>query len=111
MRLGDRWTATCGFLAVSASVLAIGGALRWTQALVAGLLALALVPMLYSRRTFGRVSPLLAVLCLPLVLTLLQLIPVPDAISNSLDPVGNGLRADGAELTNTTPWHGLSLDA
>jgi O-antigen ligase len=106
------WIASAiGLLAVAAAVLVIGGALRWTLALVAILVAAALVPLAWSRRTLERRSPLVAALAVPLALTALQLLPLPGAWIEALAPVGDALRADGAALVGADPWRALTLDA
>lgn len=92
------------------SVLVIGGALRWTQAGVAALIALALVMQVSSRRRLDQLSPLVALLGVAIVLTALQLIPLPDGLLGALDPRGNELRTDGAALAGTAPWRAISLD-
>ena len=54
VRARDRTSAVLCGAALLASVLVIGGALRWAQAIVAVLVALALVAQLGSRRQIGR---------------------------------------------------------
>jgi O-antigen ligase len=106
------WIATgLGLSATAAAVLAVGGALRWTQALVALLVAGALVPLAWSRRSLDRRAPLVAVLAVPLVLTAIQLVPLPAGWLEALGPVGAGLREDGAALVGTAPWRAITLDA
>jgi O-antigen ligase/tetratricopeptide (TPR) repeat protein len=104
-------TAGFGIAAVAAAVLVIGGALRWTQALVALLVAGGLVPLVGSRRTLDRRSPLVAVIAVPLALTAIQLLPLPGGWIEALDPVGDGLRGDGAALVGVEPWRAITLDA
>ena len=110
MRPRDRISLAIGGAALLVSVLVLGGALRWTQAVVAGLFALALVMQLGSRRRLDHVSPLVVLLGLAAALTLVQLIPLPDGLLDALDPRGNELRRDGAALAGTAPWHTISLD-
>ena len=110
MRLRDGVTAGLGLAAVCAAVLAIGGALRWSQALVAVLVAGALAPSLLSRRAFGSRSPLLVVLGLGTALSALQLIPLPSGLLEALNPTAMALRADGAELIGASPWSAITLD-
>jgi len=62
VRPRDRISLAIGGAALLVSVLVIGGALRWTQAVVAGLFALALVMQLGSRRRLDHVSPLVVLL-------------------------------------------------
>ncbi len=109
MRVRDWITATVGLAAVVISVLVIGGALRWTQALVAALVAIALVPTIVSRRVLLR-SPLIAILGVAAGLTAFQLIPLPMALLERLNPTGMALRADGAALLDISPWQSASLD-
>src|SRR5688572_29855495 len=111
MRAREWISAAFGLAAVATAVLAIGGALRWTQALVALLVAGGLVPLVWSRRTLDRRSPLVAVLAVPLVLTAIQLLPLPAGWIEALDPVGAGLRDDGAALVGSEPWRAITLDA
>jgi O-antigen ligase len=110
VRLRDRISLAIGGLALLVSVLVIGGALRWTQAVVAVLVGLALVAQVGSRRRLDHTSPLLVLLGVAAVLTALQLIPLPDAVLAALDPRGNELRSDGAALAGVAPWRAISLD-
>ncbi len=98
-----------GLAAVVISVLVIGGALRWTQALVAVLVAIALVPTIASRRVLVR-SPLIAILGVAAALTAFQLVPLPEAILDVMNPTGMALRADGAALLDVSPWQSATLD-
>jgi O-antigen ligase len=45
-----------------------------------------------------------------LALTAIQLIPLPSGLLEALNQRGNELRADGAALAGTSPWHSISLD-
>ncbi|HEU0030808.1 MAG TPA: O-antigen ligase family protein [Kofleriaceae bacterium] len=110
MRFRDRIAYGLAALALLVSVLVIGGAQRGTQAMVAVLVAGALATQVFARRRLDRMSPLVVLLGIALGLTALQLIPLPDAIREALNPHGEALRADGAALTHTTPWGSLSLD-
>lgn len=109
MRARDWVTSIIGLAAICVSVLAIGGALRWTQALVALVVAGALVPTITSRRVLVR-SPLIAIIAIALGLTAIQLVPLPEGVLDLLNPTSMALRADGAELLNTSPWHAITLD-
>jgi len=109
VRARDRISLAIGGAALLVSVLVIGGGLRWTQALVALLVALALVMQLGSRRRLDA-SPLVLLLGLAVALTAIQLIPLPDPLLDALDATGNELRNDGAAIAGTAPWHTLSLD-
>jgi O-antigen ligase len=111
VRARERFIAIAGLAAVATSVLAIGGALRWSQALVAGLVAIALTGNVPSRRVLARPSPLVLLLGIAIGLTVLQLLPLPDAVLGFLNSTGVRLRADGAALLNVSPWNAVSLDA
>jgi O-antigen ligase len=110
VRRRDRVSLAIGGLALVVAVLVIGGALRWTQSIVAALIAAALIFQLSSRRRLDRVSPLVLLLGLAVIFTAIQLIPLPDWIIRLLDPAGNELRLDGAALAGTSPWQCLSMD-
>jgi tetratricopeptide (TPR) repeat protein len=110
VRARDRLTVAIGGAALLTAVLAIGGALRWTQASVAVLVALALMAQLGSRRKLASVSPLVVVIAIAIGLTAVQLIPLPAALLDWLNPHGHELRRDGAALAGTAPWHVISLD-
>lgn len=103
-------SAAFGFAALAAAILAVGGALRWTEALVAALAIGALVPIVTSRRLFARTSPLIVMLGIAAVATAIQLIPLPRSVLALLQATGSGLRVDGAALVATSPWETLSLD-
>jgi O-antigen ligase len=109
VRERDRISLAIGGAALLVSVLVIGGGLRWTQAIVAGLVALALITQLGSRRRL-ETSPVVVLIGLAVVLTAVQLIPLPNALLDALDATGNELRNDGAALAGTAPWHTISLD-
>jgi O-antigen ligase len=110
VRLRDRLSLAIGGLALLVSVLVIGGALRWTQALVAGLVALALVMQVGSRRRLDHLSPITVLLGIAIVLTALQLLPLPAGLLDALNAPGNELRDDGAALSGTAPWRVISMD-
>jgi O-antigen ligase/uncharacterized protein (DUF1778 family) len=111
MRRREWISAGFGLVAAATAVLAIGGALRETQAAVALLVAGGLVPIVWSRRTLERRSPLVALLAVPVVLTALQLVPLPAGWLEALGATGAGLREDGAALVGTEPWRAITLDA
>ena len=111
VRLRDRLSLAIGGAALVTSVLVIGGALRWTQAIVAGLVALALLSQLGSRRRLVGMPPLILLFLIAIGLTALQLIPLPDGVLHALTGKGNELRTDGALLAGTAPWHTISLDS
>lgn len=102
--------AIAGAAAVAASVLLVGGAPRWAQAIVALLIAVAVVVQTRSRRGLARMPPLIAVLAAAFALTALQLVPLPRGLLEMLQPIGSSLRDDGAAVMGTSPWPSLSLD-
>lgn len=110
MRPRDRISLAIGGAALLVSVLVIGGALRWTQAVVAALIALALVMQIGSRRRLDHASPIVVLLGLAIALTAVQLIPLPAGLLDALDHRGMELRNDGAALAGTSPWQVISLD-
>jgi hypothetical protein len=109
MRLRDGLTHGLALAGLSAAIFAIGGSPRWAQALVAVIVALALVTQLLSRRSFARVSPLVAMLGIAVAATALQLLPI-GSLAGALDPVGVGLRDDGASLLGFDPSQTATLD-
>ncbi len=110
MRRRDTISLAAGALALLTAVLVVGGVLRWAQAIVAGLLAIALIPQLFARRTFDRIPPIILLPLAAAVLTAIQLIPLPAGVLGVLDHAGNQLRVDGASLAQTHPWMSISLD-
>jgi len=90
--------------------LGVGGALRWIQAAVAILIAIALGLQLTSRRLpVVRRSPIVWLLAAALMLTALQLVPLPEALVTTLQPTA-GLRSDGVEIAGVETWGALTLD-
>jgi len=96
---------------VTTAIFAVGGASRWSQAVVAGCAAVAIGAQLLSRRRLGRTSPLILALAIAAGLTALSLVPMPSAIRELLDPTGAALREDGTSLLDLAPWPGLTRDA
>jgi O-antigen ligase len=96
--------------AVAASVLIVGGALRWGQAVVGLLVAGGIAAIVGSRRVAERMSSLSVLLVAAIALTALQLIPLPAAVIEALNPTGAGLRADGAALLHTSPSQTITMD-
>jgi len=109
MRTRDWVSAGAGGAAIAAAIFAVGGAPRWAQALVAVIAAVAVLPLVPSRRVLGRMSPLVAMLLIAIGLTVLQLLPLPHALVAWLQP-GSALRDDGAALVGVSPSSTLSLD-
>src|SRR4051812_32263186 len=111
MRVRDRLSSLLSIAGLTAAIFALGGGPRWAQAIVAILVAGALAPQAMSRRGFGRVSPLLALIGSAIALTALQLIPLPSALIASIDPVGANLRGDGSAILDLSPWPALTRDS
>jgi len=111
MRLRETASGVVLTFALAVAVLGVGGALRGVAAVVALLTAASVGVVLTSRRGLGGISPLIALLGVFAGLTLLQLVPLPGAVLEHIQPVGHGLRVDGAELVNARPWSSITLDA
>lgn len=111
MRLRDTLIASISATALVASVLLIGGAFRWTQGVVAGLVAIGVVLTLGSSRALTRTSPLMATLGTAIGVTALQLVPLPHSLLTALQPTGAALRDEGAAIAGVDPWPSLSLDS
>ena len=111
MRLRDRIAIGAGVAAIGVAVLAVGGALRPAQAAVAVVVAIALAVQLWSRRRLERASPLVCALGLAAALTALQLVPLPDAVVEDLNPAGAALRDQGVAIADVGYWPSLSMDA
>ena len=93
-----------------ASVLLVGGAPRWAQAAVAALVVIALAINLGSRRALDGRGPLVLALAAGATWTLLQLVPLPEAVRLVLTPELEALRMDGLELAGVSSWSSLSMD-
>ncbi len=111
MRARDVASGSVAIVAIATSIFAIGGAPRWGQAVVAGLIVIALIPLLASRRSAQGNSPLVVLIVIAGGLTALSLIPLPSGLISALNPTGAGLRTDGSQLLGVSPWPALSLDA
>ena len=109
MSLRDTVSSVAGAVALAFCVLGVGGALRWVQAVEALLVVVALAPLLLSRRALN-VSPLVAVLGIACLLTVLQLVPLPDSWLEALDPTNQGLRVAGSKLADIDASSTISLD-
>lgn len=110
MRWRDRISIGSLCASVATSIFVIGGAFRWTQAIVAVFVAVGVAAQLPSRRVLSRLSPLVAALVLATILTAISVLPMPSAIRDALDPVGTALRDDGATLLDLSSWSGLTRD-
>jgi O-antigen ligase len=111
VRRRDWVSAGFGIAALATAVLALGGAMRWGQGIVALLVAGALVPHLRSRSVHEKLSPLVVILAIAAGLTTLQLVPLPGGLLRQLNASGTTLREDGAALVGVEPWNAISLDA
>lgn len=112
MRRRDLTTSYLAAGALALSVLALGGGPRWAVCLIAiAALAAAASQITSQRRLTGR-QPLLVLLAAAIGLTALQLIPLPVALVELLNPVGQGLRAGSLALVGDSPssFAPLSLD-
>jgi len=111
VRRHEAVAAAACLAATTVAIFVVGGAFRWVQAIVAGLLVIALAAIWRSRRVAARLSPLIGALGIAAALSALQLLPLPAGLIAQLEPVGAGLRDDGAALAQVSPWRALSLDA
>jgi O-antigen ligase len=108
---GRDWISTrVGAVALAVAIFAIGGASRWAQALVAITVAFAIAPIVRSRRTFARISPLVALLGVAIALSAIQLLPLPHALVEWLSPTMTSLRDDGAALFGFEPHATITAD-
>src|SRR5262245_19266518 len=110
VRLRESAAIACGGVSVATAVLAVGGALRGTAAAVAILVAISLIPIAWSRRGLVRLSPLVATLAVAIVLTALQLLPLPDSWVEALSPTHETLRSDGTKIAGVSEWSSTSMD-
>jgi O-antigen ligase len=111
VRLRDSASGLIGACSVATAVFAVGGAFRWIAGIVALLVACSVTLVVTSRRGFAQRSPLVALLATAFGLTALQLVPLPAAWLEHLQPVGHALRADGSIVADVHPWQALTLDA
>ena len=102
--------ALCG-LTIVVAVLMVGGAPRWAQAITAACAAATLVTTLTSRRSFNATPPLVALFAVSAGWSLLQWMPLPATVVESLSPAIATLRADGATLAGIDIADRLSADA
>ena len=98
MRGRDRLTVLAAAVAIAAGVLVIGGAPRWSLAVIAVPTLVAVGSQLTSRRGLERKAPLLVLLGLAFGMTLAQAIPLPASIQASANPVGHQLIEEGRVL-------------
>jgi len=112
VRPRDRAALLLVALAVTFSVLAVGGAPRWAACIGALLGVASAAPYITSRRTASKPSPLLLPLAVAAGLTALQLLPLPIAIAEQLVPAKLELvSANAAALDEPAPtWVMASYD-
>ena len=110
MRFRDWVTALAGFAAVAVAIFAVGGVLRWTQAVVALLVAIAFAFTISSRRALARLSPLVALLGIAAGLTAIQLVPLPSAVVELFTQTTAALREDGTQLMEVEASSTLTAD-
>jgi O-antigen ligase len=110
-RARDAVIAGSALASVAFAIFAIGGVVRWAQAGVAVLAAIAIGATAFSQRRLGKVSPLLVLLGIAIALTMLQLVPLPAGLREALSPATTALRSDGAELLGISPWPSASSAA
>src|SRR5262245_51007166 len=103
MRRRDRVTLIASAAAIAASVMVVGGAPRWSLAVIAVPALIAIGGQLTSRRGVDRAQPLLVVLGLALGVTVVQSIPLPSRARATLEPVAHELIEDGRELAGQDP--------
>lgn len=96
--------------ATAFAVLAVGGAFRWTQAVVAVLAAAALATQLTSQRGGDYRAPLVLLLTGTAVWSAVQLLPLPGGIVQTLTPTLDALRIDGSSLAEVDAHSSLTLD-
>ncbi len=110
MRVREWIAAAAGTAAVGTAIFALGSTPRWAQAAVAGLVAIAAISQVWSRKTPARIPVLLVVIGIAIGLTILQLVPVGHAVVNALNSTGATLRADGAAIAGVSPPNTLTFD-
>ena len=98
MRTRDRVTVGAAAAAIAVAVLAIGGAPRWSLAVIAVPTVIAVGAQLTSRRGLEEVAPLLALIGIAFGLTVAQAVPLPAHARASLDPTGDQLIQEGRAL-------------
>lgn len=110
MKRRDYLSLALCVLALAISVLAIGGAMRWAQAIVAAVAVAAVGATVPSRRGFERWPPLLVFLGIAAAWTTIQWLPLPAAVVEPLTPTLHSLREDGAELAGVSARSSISVD-
>ncbi len=103
MRQRDRVTIAAAAAAIAAAVLLIGGAPRWSLAIVSLPIVAAVGMQLTSRRGLEKLSPLLVLVGIAFGLTAVQAVPLPSAVQATLDPTGHALIEDSHELLGDSP--------
>jgi O-antigen ligase len=106
----DRISLVIVCAATAVAIFALGGALRWSQSLVAFIAATGMALTIRSRRVFDRRPPLVVFLIVAAAWTTVQLVPLPAALVRALTPTLDALRRDGAELAGVSISSTLSMD-
>jgi tetratricopeptide (TPR) repeat protein len=111
VRARDRIATTAIGATLGLAIFAVGGAPRWSVVLIAFAVAVAVASQLTSRRRAAQPEPLLWFLGAPVMLTALQLVPLPPGVLAALNPTGHELVVDGLALAgHRGGWLPLSLD-
>ncbi len=112
MRRRDRIALILVATVLVVAPFALGGAPRWAICVTSLLSAAGAASFLTSKRELGTLSPLLAFVGLAALLTLLQVIPLPQALVAILSPGKHQLIVDNARAlgAETPSWIALSLD-
>lgn len=110
MKRRDQLSLALCCLSLALAVLCIGGATRWAQACVAAVVAISVATTVPARRRFGRWPPLLVLFGVAFAWTVVQWLPLPDALVSTLTPTLDALRRDGAALAGVHASSTLSVD-
>jgi len=106
----DRISAALVALAIGAAILALGGATRWAQSIVAAIAAVGVLAQINSRRGQVRWPPLLVLLGVASLWTCIQLIPLPASLVETLMPTLAAYREDGAQLAQVSVASTITMD-
>jgi tetratricopeptide (TPR) repeat protein len=109
MHARDRIAAIIVFATLVVSLMALGAALRWAACASVFLAVMAALPHLGSRRVGGLPSPLVWLFGLALVLTGVQLLPLPEAVLAWIAPERHALMLDNAAALGNPPARFSSL--
>ncbi|MDB4963238.1 MAG: O-antigen polymerase [Myxococcales bacterium] len=106
----DRLALVLCSVAIGIAVLAVGGATRWAQALIALAVSALVMSTLLSKRGFERRPPLLITLGVACAWTFVQWIPLPSPLVQSVSPTLEALRVDGVAIAGVDGFSRLSMD-